>query len=215
MNMSQRGAKQIPGVRVRRVGPPSLRRETFGVICSAAAIVLFSATHVLATRHSTSGPSLLPYQKRFRDLNNEEQRTFRALSEALIEAESFRFTRGHWPTSNDLAEQILPPFAPDPLDKEQRTWSSREDRNGVNYLGKNEQDPNKSAFLLLVQEADEKAALGAVLDEEHHQLPNGDLVHVSIWMRAPAGTIPSGVIADPKLSGWTQLVVAEAPPRVE
>lgn len=215
MKVRQHAANQIPGVRVRKVEPPSLRRETFGVICSAAAIVLFSATHVLATRHPTSGPSLLPHQKRFRDLGNEEQRIFRALSEALLEAESFRFSRGHWPASADLAELFLPPFAPDPLDKAKRSWSSREDRSGVNYLGHDEQDPKKTAFLLLIQEADEKAPLGAALDEEHHQFPNGDLIHVSIWMRSPGGTIPHGVIADPKLAGWTQLVIAEAPSRAE
>src|SRR5262249_39740448 len=116
---------------------------------------------------------------------------------------------GHWPTAGDLAAEEVPPFATDPLDKEKRAWSSREDVNGVNYLGWDQQQPALTAFLALVQEPGETAPLGAVLDEEHHQLANGDLLHVSRWMKTPGGPIPEGGILDPKLSGWTQLGIAE------
>jgi hypothetical protein len=73
--------------------------------------------------------------------------------------------------------------------------------------------PHASAFLLLVQEPDPLAPVdtGAPAsgnDELHHRLPDGAILHVSIWMRKAGGAGEAGgAIATPYDRGWLQLLV--------
>jgi hypothetical protein len=95
-------------------------------------------------------------------------------------------------------------------------WELRREGLVVNYLGV-PADGRDPAFLLLVQEPDPRvppaAAAGQAVDEVHHRLADGTLLHVSTWMRAAAppaaasgaGDLP-GVIVEPFARGWTQLL---------
>src|SRR5262249_24976533 len=59
----------------------------------------------------------LPYQVLFRDLPSAEQRVYGQLREGVTEAIAARGASGDWPSVESLAEQGIPPFARDVLDK--------------------------------------------------------------------------------------------------
>lgn len=177
---------------------------------------------------------LMPYQRLFRTLDGEDQRLFRELQEGLLEAENVRAAAHRWPAPAALAAQGIPPFAAAPVRGGRRAyhWELRQDGVYVNYLGlaADRRDP---AFLLLVQEPDPQAPPAGQpgqpiqpLDEIHHRLQDGTILHVSTWMLRPgaSGTAagaagPSGaagsaggVIAEPFAQGWTQLLIGAPAP---
>jgi hypothetical protein len=178
---------------------------------------------------------LMPYQRLFHTLGGEDQRLFRELQEGLLEAENVRSSTRRWPAPASLASQGIPPFAGGPARGGRRLyrWELRQEGPYVNYLGlpADRRDP---AFLLLVQEPDPQAppagppisstpAIPAIPapaapsspDEMHHRLPDGTILHVSTWMRQRgpgAAGAGGGVIVEPYLQGWSQLLVGVAQP---
>jgi hypothetical protein len=178
---------------------------------------------------------LMPYQRLFHTLGGEDQRLFRELQEGLLEAENVRSSTRRWPAPASLASQGIPPFAGGPARGGRRLyrWELRQEGPYVNYLGlpADRRDP---AFLLLVQEPDPQAppagppisstpaipatpapAAPSSPDEMHHRLPDGTILHVSTWMRQRgpgAAGAGGGVIVEPYLQGWSQLLVGVAQP---
>src|SRR6185295_14957108 len=74
----------------------------------------------------------------------------------------------------------------------------------------------ETAYLLQITEPDPQAPPHAAtpVDEEHHRLPDGTLLHVATWLRrGGVAQAPAGV---PAAAGWTQIVVGRdssaAPP---
>ena len=216
---------------VRRVEirPPSARAETLNVLRVAALIVLAAWIYLAAETAppaagsagmagggdiagaSRAGRDLMPYQRLFPALSGGEQRMFRELQEGLLEAENGRAATRRWPSPAELAAQGVPPFAAaSPAGG--YTWTLRQDGLTVNYVGVSAA-PRAPAFLLLVQEPDPLAPADAGApasgnDEMHHRLPDGAILHVSIWMRPAGGTVfPGGVLATPYDRGWLQLLV--------
>jgi hypothetical protein len=49
-------------------------------------------------------------------------------------------------------------------------------------------------------------------DEEHHRLPDGTVLHVSIWMHRFGGQMKPEFFARPENAGWTQLLTAPVNP---
>jgi hypothetical protein len=45
----------------------------------------------------------------------------------------------------------------------------------------------------------------APLDEEHHRLPDGTMLHTYIWTHRFGGQIQVGFIRQPQNSGWTEV----------
>ena len=199
-------------VTVRRVEvrPPSARIELSNVVRFSMVITIgvwmFLATDSARFRDAgAASRHLLPFQSLIQDRPALEQRTFRELQEGLLEAESTRAASGAWPAPAALAAAGIPPFAADPTAKG-GPYDWRQTRNGafVNYLGL----PRLSgspAWLVLVQEPEPGAPPDpAREDEEHHRLLNGDMLHVSTWVRRDAQA-PTGAIRAPQAEGWTQL----------
>ena len=125
--------------------------------------------------------------------------------EGLLEAEARRSADGRWPDASALARDGIPPFAIDPTDKA-GPYDWRLIVNGaiVNYLGL-PRSATAPPWLLLIQEPEPGAPPDpAREDEEHHRLLNGDMLHVSTWVRADA-RISQGTIRAPQAEGWTQL----------
>ncbi len=199
------------------ITPPSARREAANVLRLAAVILLvtwvYLANTATAPGAGTSGrTNLVSFQKLFRDLGATDQRMFRSLQEGLLEAENLRAGSGAWPKPAALALQGIPPFADDPIAKEKYTWSLHHEGILVNYLGL-PAVPHQPAYLILVQEPTPGAPPDrAPNDEEHHRLPNGDVLHVSVWMHDRGGKLPDALFGLPEADGWTQLLAGSSPP---
>ncbi len=203
-------------VRTVEVVSPSWEGELVWLL-NAAAFIVVVVIYIVAFetvgsgRAASTGPNdgLLPFQVLFRDLPTADQRMFRAMQEGAGEAERMRTADGAWPTTASLADDGIPPFARDPLDKAGLRWSERSERLVVNYLGVSPV-AGSEAFLILIQEPDpvtgEKAPQPGVVDEEHQLLTDGTLLHVTYWKSAEPGPRP-GIIGDPALAGWTQIRV--------
>jgi hypothetical protein len=204
-------------IRTVDVLPPSGRRET-GLVLGAAAAIFIGALLVIAPGSGYSGSEngtrvgdLLPFQMLFRDAPPPVQRMYREMQEGLLEAEHRRAATRLWPAVDTLAAQGIPPFAPT---RPPYRWSLAQDGVFVNYLGLPE--PDGPAFLALVQEPDPNAidaAPAALLDEAHHRLADGTLLHVSIWFRAAAAAVPADrPLTQPAAAGWTQVLVGRQGP---
>ena len=203
-------------IRMVEVLPPSAGRET-GLVLAAAAAIFVGALVVIAPGSGYSGSEngprasdLLPVQILFRDAPPPVQRMYREMQEGLLEAESRRAATKVWPAVGTLAAQGIPPFA---LTRPPYRWSLAQDGVFVNYVGLPE--PGGPAFLALVQEPDANAidAAPAPLDEAHHRLADGTLLHVSIWFRAAAAAVPADrPLTQPAAAGWTQVLVGRQGP---
>lgn len=195
------------------IRPPSVRAETLNVLKAAAAIVFVVAAYIFrptfgAPDIAAPAAGLLPYQKLIRDASPNEQRVFRELQEALLEAERIRAETGHWPDVNTLEAEGIPPFAHDPTQKVDYTWTSVRQDWAINYMGV-PSDPAQPAWVLVILEPEPGApADPAPNDETHHRLPDGMTLHVSIW-NIPEAKRRGGFAALrlPQNEGWTNWLV--------
>ena len=205
------------GVRTVEVLPPSERRET-GLVLAVATAIFFAALLVIAPGSGYSGSQnapraadLLPFQILFRDAPPPVQRMYREMQEGLLEAEYRRAATKVWPAVGALAEEGIPPFAPT---RPPYRWSLVRDEVFINYVGLPE--PDGPAFLALIQEPDPNAndaIPAASLDEVHHRLPDGTLLHVSIWFRAAGATMSADrPVTQPAAAGWTQVLIGTQTP---
>ena len=198
------------------IQPPSVRAETLNVLKAAAAVIIIVAAYVFrpslgAARIGSADPpaGLFPYQKLVRDAQPGDQRIFRELQEGLLEAERIRAATGQWPDVQMLADEGIPPFAPDPTRAAYKWTSVRQDW-AVNYLGV-PPDSTAAAWVLVILEPEPGApADPAPNDETHHRLPDGTTLHVSIWSM-PEAQRRSGFAALrlPQNDGWTNLLVGQ------
>ena len=204
------------------------RRESIAVL-RAGAVVFFAAWLAIAL-HAGAPPGaepqagdLLPWQTTFRDLDPVLQRNVRAMQEGDTEAERARADGKAWPDVAALASDGVPPFAADPIDRAGYAWRLERDGLTVNYRGTPARDPKAPELLLLVQEPAPGAVDGAVapgavdVDETHHRLPDGTLLHVTYWFRRPDAAAPalSRVVDRPFAEGWTQVLLGTAPKKGE
>lgn len=205
-------------LRTVEVVPPS-RADEAGWVFLAAGFIVLGVIYVYGFERYGSGGSdaaanaqraLLPYQVLFRDLPSAEQRVFRAMQEGSVEAVRLRAQASGWPTVQALADEGIPPFAADPLDRAKLRWAANSEGLTTNYVGVPADPASSPAFLILVQEPDpqtgERAAPTPVVDEEHQLLADGRLLHVTYWKRA-ARELRGGIVVDPAIEGWQQIRV--------
>ncbi|MCW5805689.1 MAG: hypothetical protein KIT31_25185 [Deltaproteobacteria bacterium] len=206
-------AEQAVPVRTVEVRSPSPAREAGQVIRAVLHIVFWSAALLGASwkhaqRDAAAGkPGATPADEvAFRDLASDDQRIYRNALEGLVEAEDARSRDKAWPTVEALAARRIPPFAPDPLDRGAYAWKRLEAGGLVNYVG----TPGASGhptFLVVALEPQpgEPADPQAVVDETHHRLADGTMIHVSIWI---GGASPSAPIAQPAYEdGWRRVTM--------
>jgi hypothetical protein len=190
--------------------PPSARHETTQVVRVAVVIVAVVGVYLASTVWNTGSESvrsgdLMPYQVLMRDRPSDEQRIFRELQEGLLEAERVRSTSGGWPSPGALADQGIPPFAPDPTRATSYVWSVIQRGVFVNYRG-TPRITGAPAWLLLIQEPDRGAPPDlSPEDEEHHRLSDGAVLHVSMWIHPEGTELASRLVSLPQVEGWTQL----------
>jgi hypothetical protein len=208
--MSMATSAVVRDVEIAALSP---RTELAAVVRAAVAIAfgvwLYLANQPSAAERGASGDrarNLLPFQTLIQNRSVDEQRRFRTLQVALIEAENLRSTSGRWPEVTEMAEQGIEPFAVNPTDKGARyTWQLQRSGLYVNYLGIPDQ-ADAPAWLILVQEPDPSLPTEPYQnDEEHARLVDGTLLHVSIWQHANGPRVPLAVVRVPQAEGWTQL----------
>jgi hypothetical protein len=177
-------------------------RVGVGIAALAGAYVATSVS-LLARNASASG--LLPFQVMVQTRPENQQRTFRELRAALLEAEVRFSTTGVWPSVEDLAAEGIPPFAFDPTsDMGSYEWTLIREGAIVNYLGV-PPDPSEPAWLLLIQEPLPGAPPDPALeDESHHRLITGVMLRVSTWVRDD-GQVEPRLISAPQNEAWTEL----------
>jgi hypothetical protein len=186
----------------------STRQELVHIVRVAVLIVLGVWLYLASALGDTNATrkNLLPYQSVMQNRPDADQRMFRELQEALLEAERERSADGTWPDVGALAAQGVPPFANDPTVKNAVfRWQLLKSGTLVNYLG----IPDRAgvpAWLLLVQEPDRGVPPDQNFeDEEHNKLLDGTMLHVSTWSFADGIHASGKIIRLPQAEGWTQI----------
>lgn len=192
------------------VSPPGRRVETANVVRAVFLIAFWSVVviHLLARSRAGAAPEAPdpPFVARFQALDPTAQRTYRALQEGLVEAERWRTRRGAWPTAATLADELIPPFAPDPLDRAGYRWTSFVDGRVVNYVGVPADTASALTFVAIIVEPEPGQTDPAVTVDEVHRDVGGVIVHLATFIGSGAG--PKA--AQPSVNfndGWKQILV--------
>jgi len=183
---------------------PSGGRESTRVLALAAMVVVAIAIYLALKSSALESPgaaSLLPYQELVATLVGADQATFAVLTRQMIDVEGLRAAEGRWPDAGRLTS--LPGF----------TWTASREGYFLNDLATPAADAAAAAWLLVIQEPDPQAPPDpAPNDETHHRLPDGTVLHVSIWTHRFGGQIDRRFVRQPERSGWTQVLTAPVPP---
>lgn len=161
---------------------------------------------VVAVRHTrvAAAPQAPAWEHSFLELSQADQLRYRLVREGVLEAENRRSGPRDWPEPSVLAGEGVPPFdAPD------LRWSRRQHGIYVNYLGVPLTGQGTRWLLLFIEPeptAFEAKAPPPAVDEEHHTLPDGTALHVTVWTTASQGPEPTEVLAFPVSEGWVQRV---------
>jgi hypothetical protein len=142
-----------------------------------------------------------PWQRSFLELTQPQQRLYRELREGLDDAENRRADSKRWPAPAELAADGVPPFAAG------GPWALKVEGVYVNYTGEAE---GLRWLVLLIEPA--PGLLRAPneqpppVDEEHHTLPDGTAIHVTVWTRPLTDPPPAGLLPFPATQGWVQRI---------
>ncbi len=197
------------GVRTVSVTPPSVQRETRAVALTLLQIVVVSAIAIAASRPSKADPAagLMADEIAFAKLDTDEQRQYRRALEGLAEIEDARNAKGTWPTIEELAARGVAPFAPDPIDRSGYRWTLLRDRLVTNYIGI-PTAADRPAFVIAAVEPEAGLAEVVDVDETHHKLADGTMIHVGIY-RGELRSVPASPISQFSFGeGWRRIVGA-------
>lgn len=185
----------------------------------ACAAIAFLALCVIGLRWSAGARDTLelePFQRLFRDLDPALQRAYRNVQEGLIEAENARAASGEWPAPEALAAQGIPPFAADPIEKTPRAWTLYREGLSLEYRGTPSTNDAPELLVAILEPGpggSERLDPNAPLDETHHRLADGTVLHVSTWYRPPGAPPTSGIVRQPFAAGFLQILMGAATAR--
>ena len=197
----------------RTAGGRSVARERVTILALAGLVVTIVGGYLLfrsSALGDAAGASLTPFQMLVRDLVGPEQLMFGRLQQAVSEAEAIRAQTARWPEPSALTglPALLPTgdeSTPSPAYK----WTRTQEGFVVNYLALPSDDDAAAAWLLRIQEPDPNTPVDvAPNDEVHHRLPDGTVLHVTIWTHRFGGRVSPAFALQPELTGWTQLLTA-------
>jgi hypothetical protein len=204
-----------PEPRTVIVQSPSALRETGGVVRAVIHITVWSALLMGASwfpGRGASGAAAKPAtavdEIAFRELDADAQRWYRASLEGLTEAEDVRSRSGEWPSVEVLAGRKIPPFAPDPLDRAGYRWRMLRDGTLVNYVGTPDAAAQRPTFVISILEPDPGTPIDpqTPVDETHHKLRDGTILHVSVWTGPKTLDKPAATPAFE--DGWRRITMA-------
>lgn len=187
---------------------PATTRERSKVAALAAVILAVVGGYLLLRSTSGDAGGLLPFQMLARDLASADRAMFETLKTRILELEALRARSGRWPEPEAAAG--LPRSAPGGESGRPRyVWQRAEEGIIANYLARPGADDSSAAWLVVYREPDPSApADTAPNDEEHHRLPDGTVLHVSIWTRRFGGQVGGEFVRQPEAAGWTQILTA-------
>jgi hypothetical protein len=208
-------AAQKSAFRTVVVRSPSMLGEGAAVL-RAVAVIAIGAALVMGTKlgggeaekSGGGAPELSPDLVAFRALPGDDQRMYRRCLEGLGEAEEVRARTGAWPDAGELAARGIPPFARDPLDRAGYRWRMLRDATLVNYLGVPEAASGRPTLLIVIAEPEPGMPPDptAVVDESHHKLRDGTVLHVSI-SAGTARTLGRPIATPAFEDGWRRIVM--------
>jgi hypothetical protein len=206
--------EHIRGASVETAIGRSTSQERFRVIALGVAVVILIAVYFGLRSSVTETGRLLPFQMLARDLVSADQAMFTTLKQSLLDAEAVRGSAGRWPDAAALA--TLPrnvPGAETLGSSEGFTWRTQTQRAITHYVGLPAQDVSAPAWMIAIREPEPGVPTDtAPNDEEHHRLPDGTVLHVSIWTHRFGGQVDPAFVAQPEAAGWTQVLVAPLNP---
>ncbi|MGE3508556.1 MAG: hypothetical protein AB7N65_06685 [Vicinamibacterales bacterium] len=187
-------------------------QERFRVIALAAGILLLVGVYFGMRSSVTELGALLPYQMLVRDLIAADQAMFSALRQSLLDAEAIRASTGRWPDAPALS--TLPAATPgDGPAIAAYHWTQQAQGVVTHYVGLPDRDVSAPAWMIAIKEPEPGVPTDtAPNDEEHHRLPDGTVLHVSIWTHRFGGQVDRAFLAQPEAGGWTQLLLAPLNP---
>lgn len=195
-------------------GIGSAGRERYGVLGLAALIVTMVGVYLALRSSALDGAgsgTLLPYQTLVRDLVSSDQATFGDLQKNLIEVEALRARTGRWPEGATITLAAEERIGAAPASSYK--WIGSREGFFLNYLAVPSDDVSAAAWLLVIQEPDPAAVPDpAQNDEEHHRLPDGTVLHVSIWTHRFGEQVAREFVRQPQTAGWTQVLMAPRSP---
>jgi hypothetical protein len=197
----------LTGIRTVAVRSPSIRRETQILAIAVFQIAFWSSVVIASTRSGTVDPasSLQADEIAFARLDDPDQRMYRRALEGMQEIEDAKSRTGEWPSVETLATRGIPPFADDPIDKFDYRWQLVRSRYVTNYVGISGFS-DKPTFVIALVEPEPGAEERVPVDETHHQLTDGNMIHVGVW-RGTARTHPSPLAQFPFLDGWRRIAM--------
>jgi hypothetical protein len=158
---------------------------------------------------------LLPFQMLARDLVQADRDLFTTLKGRTADLEAVRAATGRWPDPAAVPSLPRHPPSAEGSAGPSYTWQLGEKGIVVNYLARPAQSDSSAAWLVVYREPDPGAPTDTALnDEEHHRLPDGTVLHVSLWMRRFGGQVSADFIPQPEVAGWTQVLTAPLDRRV-
>jgi hypothetical protein len=182
--------------------------ETYAQRGAGAASAPTSEGSATSSLVAGTASSASPFERRFQDLPSADQRLFRALQEGVVEAERVRSTAGRWPGVEDLARAGVPPFARDPLDTAGFSWLFVQTGLKVDYVGTPRPGSGREAFFAVIVEPDPGDPVDplAPVDEIHHRLGDGRMIHVTVWTGPPLADTGEAFSLLPPERGYRQVV---------
>jgi hypothetical protein len=201
-------------VRTVTVRSPSVWRETGYVARAVAHVVVWTAALMGASvsrgelQVAAGRPTVAFNEVAFPALDADAQRMYRACLDALAEAEATRGKSGGWPTVEQLVAKRLAPFV-DPLDKAGYRWSLLSSSTVFDYIGVPDAASGRPTFLINVVEPEPGTVVdpGVPVDETHHRLPDGTMLHVAVWTVPGAKPLDSAVPTPVFEDGWRRITM--------
>lgn len=186
--------------------------ERYRVLALAVGLVVLVAVYFGVRSSTPETGTLLPYQMLVRDLVAGDQATFEALRQTLLDAEGARAASGRWPDAPSLTRL---PASNQAGGGSGALYSWRQQSQGVitHYVGLPAQDASAAAWMIAIREPEPGVPTDtAPNDEEHHRLPDGTVLHVSIWTHRFGGQLEPAFTAQPESAGWTEVLTAPLNP---
>ena len=168
-------------------------------------VALWAGVVALRQTRTAPAPQRPPWEHSFLELSPADQLRYRLVREGILEAENRRSGTETWPEPEVLAVEGVPPFEATDLE-----WTLRRHGIYVNYVGVPATGRPGLRWLVLFIEPEAVAFDGQApappVDEEHHTLPDGTVLHVTVWTTPNQGLVPCEVLAFPVAEGWVQRV---------
>ncbi len=184
------------------VRPPSVRRETVGVLLAVAAIAVLGGARVAWIRRA--GPAAESRPATESALRPEDAPIYQSLLVAADSVVSARDRSGAFPSVDALESDGIPPFAAALLPKERRgyRWEARELPKGRDYVGHDPANAARTAFLLRVVEQEKAGWEGTMAGSAPPRLRVSVQLYVRRSWEKPPGELPAA-------DGWFNLVTLD------